>query len=125
MSLSQTLIQVRNRIDYLRRKYAIPLAIARLHPIAEEFCDQWAVERANAGSSSPAPAPEPGSLPVSQPFIQRLVARGFRLNTFTDLHRYLERCQKSNTCPNPLSIIQSLYPQCGPNGPLANFVRSW
>ncbi len=124
MSLSQTLIQVRNRLNYLRRKYAIPLAIARLHPIAEEFCDQWAVERANV-NSNPAPAPEPGALPVSQPFIQRLVARGFRLNTFTDLHRYLERCQKGNTCPNPLSIIQSLYPQAGPNGPLANFASSW
>ena len=122
MSLSQTLIQVRNRINYLRRKYAIPLAIARLHPIAEEFCDQWDIARANSGSS---PAPEPGALPVSQPFIQRLVARGFRLNTFMDLHRYLERCQKSNTCPNPLGIIQSLYPQAGPNGPLANFARFW
>ncbi len=30
MSLSQTLSQIRNRINYLRRKYAIPLAIARL-----------------------------------------------------------------------------------------------
>ena len=122
MSLSQTLIYARNRIDYLRRKYAIPLAIARLHPIAEEFCDQWAVERANAGSN---PAPEPGALPVSQPFIQRLVAHGFSLNTFTDLHRYLERCQKSNTCPNPLSIIESLFPQVGPNGPMANPARFW
>ncbi len=121
MSLSQTLIYARNRIDYLRRKYAIPLAIARLHPIAEEFCDQWAVERANASS----PAPEPGALPVSQPFIQRLVAHGFSLNTFTDLHRYLERCQKSNTCPNPLSIIESLFPQVGPNGPMANPARFW
>ncbi len=124
MSLSQTLIQVRNRINYLRRKYAIPLAVARLHPIAEEFCDQWAVARANA-SSNPAPAPEPGALSEPHRFIQRLAARGFRLDTFTDLHRYLERCQKSNACPNPLGIIQSLYPQCGPNGPLANFARFW
>ncbi len=124
MSLSQTLIQVRNRINYLRRKYAIPLAVARLHPIAEEFCDQWDVARANSGSSG-APAPEPGSLPESQPFIKRLVDRGFRLHTFTDLHRYLERCRQANTCPNPLSIIENLYPQVGPNGPLANLARFW
>ncbi len=33
MSLSQ----IRNRINALRRKYAIPLAVNRLRPLAEEF----------------------------------------------------------------------------------------
>ena len=58
-SEAMSLSQIRNRINALRRKYALPLAVYRLRPLAEEFSQQWAV--AEAGRK---PTPE------SQPFIR-------------------------------------------------------
>ena len=39
MSLSQ----LRRRVDALKRKLAVSLAVVQLRPIAEEFCDEWAL----------------------------------------------------------------------------------
>ncbi len=70
MSLSQ----IRNRIN------ALPLAVYRLRPLAEEFCHQWSVAEADRK-----PAPE------SQPFVRKIALAGFRLPTFMELHKYKER----------------------------------
>ena len=53
MSLSQ----IRNRIEALERKLALPLAIVRLRPLAEAICDDWAVALA-----AHKPVPEPHSI---------------------------------------------------------------
>ena len=101
MSLSQ----IRNRINALRRKYAIPLAVYGLRPLAEEFCQQWAV--AQAGRK---PAPE------SRPFIRKIASAGFRLSTFMELHKYLERRRHNNTRPDARKIIRCLLPRAAEQG---------
>ncbi len=111
MSLSQ----IRNRINALRRKYAIPLTVYRLRPLAEEFCQQWAV--AQAGRK---PAPE------SRPFIRKIASAGFRLSTFMELHKYLgtfmelhkylERRRHNNTRPDARKIIRCLLPRAAEQG---------
>ncbi len=62
---------LRNRVNALRRKMALPLAVVRLRPVAEEFCLQW-----TAALSCGQPAPQ------SHPLISRVVGQGFRLPTF-------------------------------------------
>ena len=42
MSLSR----IRNRIEALERKFAVPLAVVRLRPLAEKVCDEWAAAKA-------------------------------------------------------------------------------
>ena len=96
MSLSQ----IRNRINALRRKYTLPLAVNSLRPLAEEFCQQWAVAQADRK-----PAPE------SQPFIRKIASAGFRLPTFMELHKYIERRRRNNTRPDVRKIIRCLLPQ--------------
>ncbi len=39
MSLSH----IRNRIEALERRLALPLAVVTLRPLVEEFCEQWHV----------------------------------------------------------------------------------
>ena len=96
MSLSQ----IRNAIDALCRKYAIPLAIYRLRPLAEEFSQQWSVAEADRK-----PAPE------SHPFIRKIALAGFSLPTFMELHKYIERCRRNNTRPDVKGIIRCLLPR--------------
>ena len=66
-----TLSSVRRRVDAIRRKLAVPLAILRLHRLANEFSLEWTVAVADRQ-----PRPE------SHPFILRVAAAGFRLTTF-------------------------------------------
>ena len=103
MSLSQ----LRNRVNALKRKLAVPLAVIRLRPLAEEFCREWAQARADSGSpKAPSkPTPPPGA------FIRRIAGHGFRLTTFMDLHRYLERCRAADNLPECHEIIRRLLPQ--------------
>ena len=57
MSLSR----IRNRIEALERKFAVPLAVVRLRPLAEKVCDEWAAAKA---------ADKP--LPKAQALIKRI-----------------------------------------------------
>ena len=36
-----TLSQIRRRVDALTHKFATELAVCRLRPAANEYCDQW------------------------------------------------------------------------------------
>ena len=58
-----TLAQIRNRIQALQRRYALPLAVIRLRPYATQFCHQWAVAQ-DSSSPSPRPLPSSGSWPT-------------------------------------------------------------
>ena len=100
MSLSR----IRNRIEALQRKYALQLAVIRLHPYAIRFCDQWAVAKANHQ-----PLPQP------HPFIVELTDAGFRLPTFMALHKYIEKPYPRNY-PTPCGILTALLPQAATRG---------
>ena len=91
--------ELRRRVDALRRKMAVPLAVVRLCPVAEEMCQQW--EEAAAQNK---PAPEPLR------FIRKVRETGLRLPTFMALHRYIDNCREKNRIPQPYEIIRALLP---------------
>ncbi len=116
-----SLRQLRNRVNALKRKLALPLVVIRLRPLAEEFCYEWAQARADFGRHK-APSkqmPQPFTSVETGPLslIRRVAGHGFRLTTFMDLHRYLERCRAVDALPECHKIIRCLLPWSG-NGVL-------
>ena len=95
-----TLSQMRRRVDALKRKYATELTVVRLYPLAEEFALLWACAVADGQ-----PTPE------TQPFVLAIARSGIRINTFTLLHHYLERCRNEEREPDSLTIISILMPE--------------
>ena len=93
------LSQIRNRIEALERRFALPLTAVRLRPHATLFCDQWAIAR---GCKQ--------TLPETPGFIHTLADAGFRLPTYTNLSLFLERHRENNTCPMPSQIVSTLLP---------------
>ena len=93
-----SLTQIRNRIQALQRRYALALTVIRLRPFATEFCEQWAVARANH---------EP--IPQSHTFIKNIADAGFRLPTYTALKKYVDKPYPVNY-PEPRGIIAALLP---------------
>ena len=104
---------LRRRVNALRRKMARKLAVVRLRRLAEEFCLQWTVARADRR-----PAPE------SHPFILRVVQAGFRLPTFMAAHNYLDRCRRQKTLPDCNALLRSLLPWSAALGPLDTPARA-
>ena len=96
-----TLTQIRARLNHLKRKYALPLAILRLRIQAEKLALEWNI--AQAGRQ---PLPTPHTL-VSQ----IAAASRLPLPTWSALHLHLERHQTQNTAPNPHDIVHHLLPQ--------------
>ena len=94
-----TLRQIRNRVRVLQRKFALELTVIRLRPYATEFCQQWAVAKANQ---------QPLSKP--HPFIIKLADAGFRFPNFIDLHDYIKRKEDHDHDPEPKGIVSSLIP---------------
>ena len=121
-----SLRRLRNRVNALRRKLALPLAVIRLRPLAEEFCHEWAQARADFGSHKAPSKQMPPSFtsvetgPLS--LIRRVASHGFRLTTFMDLHRYLERCRTADALPEFHEIIRCLLPWSA-NGVLQTILR--
>ncbi len=99
-----TLSQIRRQVDALKRKYATELTILRLRPLAEEYCFLWS--EAMTDGNSP---------PDSYAFIRHIARQGFRLNTFTSLHLYLERCRENHRNPNTIGIVAALLPEMRPD----------
>ena len=95
MSISR----IRSRIESLERKLALPLAVVRLKPLAEEFCHQSL--RATADRKPP---------PDAQPFVEKIVEKGFLLGTFMRLRNYIERCQQGEEVLEPMQIVRVLLP---------------
>ena len=94
-----TLSSLRRRVDALRRKLVVPLAILRLRRLASEFSLECTVARADRQ-----PQPE------SHPFILRVVDAGFRLTTFMAVHKYLGSCRSQNTLPDSAKLLRALLP---------------
>ena len=95
-----TLSQIRRRVDALKRKYATELTVVRLYPLAEEFSLLWTCAVA-----------EGHPVPDTHAFIRAIARRGVRLDTFTLLVHYLERCRNEEREPDSLGIISILLPQ--------------
>ena len=98
-----TLSQIRRRVDALKRKYASDLTVIRLRPLAEDYCLLW-TEAMTDGNSPP----------DSYAFIRHIARQGFRLNSFTGLHLYLERCRENGRNPNTIGIVAALLPEVRP-----------
>ena len=109
-----SLTQIRNRIQALQRRYALPLAVIRLRPYATQFCHQWAVAQ-----------DQQQPLPDTPAFIRKLADAGFRLTTFMYLHHHIERHLSNNTCPNPKGIISALLPHAAAREGIIDAVFRW
>ena len=108
-----TLTQIRNRVQALQRRYALPLTVIRLRPYATQFCDQWAVAQDRK---------EP--LPETHPFVIKLADAGIRLPTFGLLIHYFRRHREANTCPQPSSIVSALLPKPA-SRPIIDSIFQW
>ena len=94
-----TLSALRARVRALRRKLAPELALLRLRRLAEEHCLQSSVAQADRQ-----PPPE------SHTFIRRVASAGFRLPSFMEVHKYLERCRANNSLPDREDLLHALIP---------------
>ena len=96
-----TLTQIRTRLNHLKRKFALPLAVLRLRIQAEKLALEWSIAQANHR-----PIPQPHAL-VSQ------IARDSRLPrpAHRALLHHFERLQREKTTPSPLDIVHHLLPQ--------------
>ena len=94
-----SLAQIRNRVNALRRQFALPLAVLRLRRLVEKLCLDWSVAIANR---------QP--LPDTHIMASQLAGRGPKLPTYHHLHRHLENCRARQTQPDPYNIIRSLIP---------------
>ena len=101
MSLSR----IRNRIEALERKFAVPLAVVRLRPLAEKVCDEWAAAKA---------ADKP--LPKTQSLIKRIADHGVQVTTFGSLDRYFRECRDEGRFPKPRDIATVLFPHAAKKG---------
>ena len=95
-----TLSQIRRSVDALKRKYAAELTVIKLYPLAEDFCLLWTCAVADGNP-----------VPDTHAFIRTIARNGVRLDTFTLLVHYLERCSNEDREPDSLSIISILLPQ--------------
>ena len=95
-----TLSQIRRRVDALKRKYAAELTVIKLYPLAEDFCLLWTCAVADGNP-----------VPDTHAFIRTIARSGVRLDTFTLLVPYLERCRNEEREPDSFGIISILLPQ--------------
>ena len=94
-----SLSHIRRRIEALERKFAVELAIVKLRPLADEYCDQW-----TELVDEKLPPPDPHRL------IKRLVNAGIRLDNFPAVRKYLDNCRRDHDLPHPNQILRALLP---------------
>ncbi len=94
-----TLSQIRSEIRALQRKYHRELSIYRMRRITEEVHHDYA--RAVADRQDP---------PSPQQIIRRIADRGFRLTTWMQLIKYLERVREAGDIPDPRNMVTNLLP---------------
>ena len=91
--------ELRSRIRALQRKMAKELAIVRLRRLVREFRLQWFVALTDRK-----PLPDPRS------FGFRVVRAGFRLPTFMEVNRYLEKCRRKKVEIDCHELLRTLIP---------------
>ena len=97
--------RLRNRLKALERGLALPLAVIRARPVAQDLCEQWAATQA-----------EQKTLPTPFQIVQKVREAGIRNASFMDLHQYIQRCLDRNSCPEPGGFLNSLLPRACRNG---------
>ena len=95
----RTLSQIRRAIRALQRKYHRELAIYRMRRITEQIHHDYA--RAVADRQDP---------PKPQQIIRRIADQGFRLTTWMQLLKYLERVREAGDIPDPRNMLTNLLP---------------
>ena len=91
--------ELRARVRALQRKMARELAIVRLRRLVKEFRLQWFVALTDRQ-----PLPEPRS------FSSRVVKAGFRLPTFMEVNKYLEKCRRKRVEIENHELLRTLIP---------------
>ena len=91
--------EIRSRIRALQKKMALELAIVRLRRLVKEFRLQWFV-----ALTDHKPLPEPRS------FGFRVVEAGFRLPTFMEVNKYLEKCRRKKVEVENHELLRTLIP---------------
>ena len=91
--------EIRRRIDALRSKLALELAVIELHRLAWEFAVKWGV-----ALTSNEPVPEPHTFP------RKVGATGVRVTSHMAAVKYLEECQSKNTAPDAQKLLYRLMP---------------
>ena len=91
--------EIRSRVRALQRKMARELAIVRLRRLVKEFRLQWFVTLTDNK-----PLPDPRS------FGFRVVKAGFRLPTFMEVNRYLEKCRRKKVEIENHELLRTLIP---------------
>ena len=90
---------MKSRVRALRRKMALAYAQVALVTLADDFCHEWHVALAN---NRP--------LPDSPAFVRRVTAAGLYLPNFATVVRFLERCRREETAPEPHDLLKVLLP---------------
>ena len=91
--------EIRRRIDALRSKMALELAVIELHRVAWDFAVKWGVALARGQ-----PVPEPHSFP------RKVGATGVRVTSHMAATKYLEECHSKNTAPDARKLLYRLMP---------------
>ena len=94
-----TLSQIRRRVDALTRKFSTELAVCRLRPAANEYCDQW--EELVAENSLP---PNPRRL------LKKILGKDCLRRRFPAVNSYLELCRIGRSLPHPNQILALFFP---------------
>ncbi len=91
--------EIRRRIDALRSKLVLELAVIELHRLVCEFALKWGI--ALAGDQ---PVPEPHTFP------SKVAATGVKLTSHMGAVKYLEECRNKNTAPEAQKLLYRLLP---------------
>lgn len=100
-----TFSQLRCQVDALMRKYDTELAVHRLRPIADEYCDQWQ-ESIDEKKLPPAP----------HRLFRKLLDKDFLRQRFPAVNEYLENCRRGRRLPHPNEILRRLIPRAATSG---------
>ena len=95
----RTLSEIRREIRSLRRRFHREIAIYRMRRITEEVHYDYA--RAVADRQDP---------PRPQEIVRRIADQGFRLTTWMNLLKYLERIREAGDIPEPRTMLTNLLP---------------
>ena len=93
----RTLSEIRREIRSLRRKYHREIAIYRMRRVTEQVHYDYA--RAVADRQDP---------PRPQEIVRRIADQGFRLTTWMNLLKYLERVREAGDIPEPRTMLTNL-----------------
>ena len=96
---------LRRQVESLRRRLEPVLDILRLRNLAMEFCDEF-----DEADSRQLPNPREALLSMVRMFPPRVAQAGFRLDTYTNLVGYFDRCMGHNTRPEPREVVFTLIP---------------